>query len=1469
MDDEGLLAMGLQASDDEYATYEAAAISSSLPIVHKYAQAMVSARLASERPEIAFDMLSEMVKMIDTIAVGNPGSTNDHPTGVRDLLICMVPWVRNIDLSYIEESEKADKSSQSQSGNPPRSHSRQPSQEIKDISTSQKILTNLFYLTVKYGDDYLTEIENIWSQLVSRAVEENELISQMDAAASFAVDEEDDDEERLRRMRIGEESLRLALNKNVNMVMEFLLNVGVEKRNPKFVVHAKKIMVYLARTPACGELVDALMKWMTPKSFVPEAGEGVKVVADDGAVQPGVPRSAGDVLDAATGMYMANLDDVLVTMPKRPAFSKGQLACVLLVDMSIEIGPALTPHLPLLLHVIFVQLDHFMTLMCEQNRVLLMNLIQGIVPRDVGGERIDAVHNALILKEGKRLWAYEDVTPTNNHIESPEQLTALVMDVLELFSIVDDGLTQRWGEIALTWGTSCPVRHVASRSLQIYRALSPAFNQRMVGDLLNRLSGTVSDTTEEIQGFALEILATLHDMVDSLDEHQVILFPQFFWAAVALIHSPFEWEYLDGVELLSKVIQKVNLNDPQQRNILLINQPTRWKGRFGGLQPLLLRGLISKKTESTCLEIVNRLIVLESDALVDPTPARILFSVLANLPHLLHGMEVEGEIVPGSPREAKAVAADGMLTVEHCLTVAENLSVAAEKKGCPGLARLLSSYAKKRFRSKEDFLRQFVGLVRDKWFPAYKTSTLQFLMGLLENATFVYRKRTLKALKVFLPVIQSSVLPEGQQGIKYGTGFGDSNEEELMRPLMELLPTELAPDALEVLDEALAGGTLSGETNFFWLVFGGKNINKVTREATMMDGDGKESQQQGQKVGSTGKSESGWRIRDQAAMAKVTRYNLSSVGSTCGGGHEILSGGRKSSVAYSHTSHSMDGGDVDGGRGASLLKAVEKAGWPIDELNGNLLEALHDLDAFFGRSENFLPHMDVDPVKVNGHSNGQDESSDKDTLTASGKWDSSTGVSSGSEAANRMRRDRLRKSSVASAASEVSYSAESLGAPLTRDTSLSSLFVDNILGHPAPPLSAPTVTLDLLDVSGTTMIPEATQAAALTPARRLLSHPDTFAHVSFRLLTPYADVMKDAEFSHWVKADIAVALHVLANQVEVEKVVEGRGLNGEGTVVTVAIDAHKEGSDGGVSSAAYAEELVGLLLGDGEDAERPESVELRKGVVMSAMDPQWRPEIAIGFMGIDVPYVAEGLRYELPQHAGEGGKQAHIRSPRPMPAPTQTPAADTSLALDPHIPLTDGTAVEAMKIFPASFELVMQLHEDWVEFVGEYLDNGAGGKEDSVLLQRVYELLERRRAGVDEAGHEDRLYWPPLLEDADGGQGLAELAARLVAYEQMDATYVKDFLETRQQRLTALNSRLNVYLPLRQVAGDMNGVSPPVEIWLMAQKMVELALELQYLYMDVLFLQALLEGFVGNDEGRRLEEERDVQSVIVVCKGAV
>ena len=39
---------------------------------------------------------------------------------------------------------------------------------LTDDSISRAVLHNLFYLTIRFGDEYVAEIEQLWTQLVTR-----------------------------------------------------------------------------------------------------------------------------------------------------------------------------------------------------------------------------------------------------------------------------------------------------------------------------------------------------------------------------------------------------------------------------------------------------------------------------------------------------------------------------------------------------------------------------------------------------------------------------------------------------------------------------------------------------------------------------------------------------------------------------------------------------------------------------------------------------------------------------------------------------------------------------------------------------------------------------------------------------------------------------------------------------------------------------------------------------------------------------------------------------------------------------------------------------------------------------------------------------------------------------------------------------------------------------------------------------
>ncbi|KAI8602189.1 cell morphogenesis N-terminal-domain-containing protein [Dissophora ornata] len=654
-----------------------------LPTIYRQAQFVLSARLAQDRSEQTYSLLSEVMMRFDLV----------HPIWRGEMLYYTAPWLGNVELVVDEDDELS--------------------------MTSFVILTNLFYLTVKFGDEHVKEIENLWVQLV--------------AGDNFG---------------------------NIRPIIVFLLDLGLEKRNPEFVHPAKKVIVFLGRTSACSRMVDILISEISPKAMVP------KLKQERNHIQP----------PFASEFYLANLDSLMNGMEKRPAFSRGQLATVLLVDLAVEAGAELRRHLPLLLQALFVQLDHYTALICDQTRSLLVHLIHSIIIRE--SRSMDIINQSTELvdflntKEGKPLWAYEDIITQPNTREAPE-LESLVYRSVQVFQASEVEIRQQWGETALQWATACPVRHIACRSFQIFRALAPSFNQHMLADMLARLTNTVADKSQEIQAFAMEILISLQSIIDSFDAARMMQFPQIFWGSIACLYTGHDQEYLEGLKILDIVTTRLDLMDAPTLEFLLSYFPEQWESAFMGIQPLLLKGLRSTMTEQISLNLLRRIMFVSENALIDPSDHRVVFLFLGLLPLLAEGLETKD-------------------INEDCLQWANDIGMIAERDGYPNIAHLLAVYAKQRFRSKEDFWRQIAVLMRDLFIPELQAEMILFFMRLLYNSNPMYKHKALKCLKLLLPLVNTS----RAEFLEIGP--------ELVMPLLRLLlQAEYAAEALEVLDSAM------------------------------------------------------------------------------------------------------------------------------------------------------------------------------------------------------------------------------------------------------------------------------------------------------------------------------------------------------------------------------------------------------------------------------------------------------------------------------------------------------------------------------------------------------------------------------------------------------------------------------------------------------------------------------------------
>ncbi|KAG1472307.1 hypothetical protein G6F56_001617 [Rhizopus delemar] len=686
-------------------------ITSSLPAIYKHTQTLLSARLALDHPEQTYSMLSEITQRFEHIS----------PNSQREVLTYMLPWHRKLDLSV--ETEDAELS-----------------------ASAYMIISNLYYITIKFGDVYVKEIATLWSQLADNS-------------------------------------------RNVKAIIMYLLDMGQEKRNPWFLIHAKRVFVFLGRTHVFNSIIEEVTAEITPRSMVPQTKEASSRHAH-----------------AFPLLFVADTENVLPPYPKKPMFSRGQLATTFLVDLAIEAGADLAPHLPLFLHNVFVQLDHLTSIICDQSRCLLINLIHSIVIRqstDIEASRkASDIIQWLSSKEGKRLWAYENITPTNRRIASATELKNLLQQVVFVFSYEDQDLRQKWGETALKWATCCSVRHIACRSFQCFRALMPAFNQHMLADMLARLSNTIADKSEEIRGFALEIILTLTEVANAMDKAQIEQFPQLFWAAVACLYSPYESEHSEALSLLEVVLEKY-----ENISKLVESFPKDWSSEFDGLQPLLLKGLQFSSTEEKTFSILNSISLQDSLPLIDPSETRLLYLLLGCLPRLLHGLDNEKMVDPAA------------------VELAEKLVFLFEGYELTDTQRILMTYPIQKSKFQEDYLKQIFGSIKEVFLIKHNRQALIFSLLLIKNKIPFYRDKGLMLIDNLLPYVkEKSKVNKTEAGI----------DIVALEPLLQLVSTEYADRALGILNSGIP--TVTGEKStiadgeFSWGFNNFAAASRVTKE---------------------------------------------------------------------------------------------------------------------------------------------------------------------------------------------------------------------------------------------------------------------------------------------------------------------------------------------------------------------------------------------------------------------------------------------------------------------------------------------------------------------------------------------------------------------------------------------------------------------------------------------------------------
>lgn len=502
---------------------------------------------------------------------------------------------------------------------------------------------------------------------------------------------------------------------------------------------------------------------------------------------------------------------------------------------------------PLLLQVILVLWDHYTLLVQEQAREMLVHLIHELVITKIDDNAtipnkntIEAFVESIRRHEANVVWTYEECNGKDDEDENnrvPSSMTFVTSEVVNLFAIAYPKLQEQWARTTLSWATSCPVRHIACRSFQVFRCILSSLDRPMLADMLARLSNTIADEEVDIQTFSMEILTTLKTIIGALEPAHLLQYPQLFWATCACLNTIYEREFMETLGMLENLLEKVDLSDPAVVNIMKDAKPDRWQGAFEGIAPLIYKGLRSATSLDKSFKILDKVVALpESDLVGNRT--RLLFGVLGYLPCFLHSFR-ETHHNPAYLRSA------------------EILAEVAEFQDNQEISIVLNAFAKSRYTESGEFLKQVLTSLRRTFFPTWELKSLIFLIGLLTNRLPWYKLRTLEILCVLIPDIDTRRPEIASQG------------PDLISPLLRLLQTEYCPQALEVMDHIMIMSATPMDKHHMRMSMassGSRSIRKEYEKTQSLYGIPEDT---------------GWSIPMPAIHSNTTRANMQAVFYTC------------------------------------------------------------------------------------------------------------------------------------------------------------------------------------------------------------------------------------------------------------------------------------------------------------------------------------------------------------------------------------------------------------------------------------------------------------------------------------------------------------------------------------------------------------------------------------------------------------
>lgn len=551
---------------------------------------------------------------------------------------------------------------------------------------------------------------------------------------------------------------------NVQLILDFIIDLSLERREQNFVYCAKQIVVYLSVTPAGSKIFDFFLLQLAAKNMPNERKPPSQAT-------PNTSNLA----------YVADLETILPMGNRQASLSLGQISMIFLVDLLVPPVQLSRNDALKLLHTVLILWDHHTPSVQEHAREMLVHLMHILVVAGTNGNppsmetlaKTEGLVEAIRSNDASIMWSYGDLTNSLSSGEGSNRVPAgmrhLALEVVGIFATAFDNFSDAWAKEALHWASVCPVRHLACRSFQVFRCISVKLDAMLLSDMLARLSNTIADEHADYQTFSLEILTTLKIVIAGLEHKDLVRYPQLVWTTIACLNTIHEREFFESLGMLDSLTSRFDFTDSAAIEYMLKAQPSEWEGDFEGIEPLVYKGLRSSDCLDRTYAVLEKLAEKPSSKLIGGS-TRLLFNVLAYLPLLMQRLKDPAEFAD----DVKA----------HCA----RLSQAARNSGDEVVELAIRAVIAPTHKPPSEHVTSLLRALKSSFFPAFEADALIFVMALLTNATNWFRVNVLEILCHLVPLVDM----RNPKITSYGA--------DLISPLLRLLQTPHCDQALRVMD---------------------------------------------------------------------------------------------------------------------------------------------------------------------------------------------------------------------------------------------------------------------------------------------------------------------------------------------------------------------------------------------------------------------------------------------------------------------------------------------------------------------------------------------------------------------------------------------------------------------------------------------------------------------------------------------